>query len=383
MREVLILSGSIGAGHHSVARACTESIVAGGGSCEVLDCMSLLGGRGERLGMRVFRSLIELAPLYDAFHFSQLRAGSRLALRLDEVAQRRLVPALRAEIDQREVDALVAVFATGAGTAGRVHLERPDLSVVAVVTDAAAHRLWVHPGVDRYIVFSEMAAGSVRQYAPRANVVIAPPAVTEQFHRVPSQDEARARLGFCEPGRAHLESAKRPLLAWSRPAALGGRVVLVMGGAWGRGPLGEIGAALAKAGHRVILLAGSNPHAAALAELARSLPGPGELSVLEFTDRVPELMAAADVVVTSPGQTLHETRAVGRPAVVIDAVPGHGRENLLLELEKGGVLAAAPDATAIVDAVAAILEGYGTRKTPVNEELGRSLFARTLEQALS
>jgi hypothetical protein len=55
-----------------------------------------------------------------------------------------------------------------------------------------------------------------------------------------------------------------------------------------------------------------------------------------FTDRVPELMAAADVILALPGaNTCAEARVVGRHLLLLDVMPGHGRDNLLHELELG------------------------------------------------
>jgi hypothetical protein len=70
-----------------------------------------------------------------------------------------------------------------------------------------------------------------------------------------------------------------------------------------------------------------------------------------LTDRVPELVVAADAVVTTPGQTCHEARVVGHWLVVLDIVPGHGRENALHELEMGGALSCSPDPDSIVGSV--------------------------------
>jgi processive 1,2-diacylglycerol beta-glucosyltransferase len=46
-------------------------------------------------------------------------------------------------------------------------------------------------------------------------------------------------------------------------------------------------------------------------------------------------MAAADLVITSPGSTCMEARTVGRPLLLLDLVQGHGRDNLQHELELG------------------------------------------------
>jgi len=77
--------------------------------------------------------------------------------------------------------------------------------------------------------------------------------------------------------------------------------------------------------------------------------------VFGFTDRVPELMAACDVVITTSGDTCREARAVGRSIILLDVVSGHGRENLMHELEKGGSRACLPGADSIGRAVAALV----------------------------
>jgi processive 1,2-diacylglycerol beta-glucosyltransferase len=67
------------------------------------------------------------------------------------------------------------------------------------------------------------------------------------------------------------------------------------------------------------------------------------------------LMAAADVVVTSSGDTCREARAVGRRLVIIDVVPGHGRENLLHELEVGAASVASPTPESISGVTQSVL----------------------------
>jgi UDP-N-acetylglucosamine:LPS N-acetylglucosamine transferase len=46
-------------------------------------------------------------------------------------------------------------------------------------------------------------------------------------------------------------------------------------------------------------------------------------------------MAAADLVITSPGDTCAEARAVGRRLLLLDVLAGHGRDNCQHELERG------------------------------------------------
>ena len=335
---VTILSGSIGQGHDSVALACAEALRPSGRPVELLDCMALLGARGGGAGEAVFRRLVAHPPLYDAFHFSVLRAGGPLARSMEAAAARRLLPALRRRLPEGPAGLAITVFPTGVGALGRLRAERPGLSAVALLTDATAHRLWVHDGIDRYLVGSAAAAGSVRQYRPEAQVAILPPPVRAAFFDAPGRDEARARLG----------------LEGGAPAAL------LIAGAWGIGPLEELAVALSRAGIGVLAVAGRNEslRRALAGVAARARRGGGApVEVFGHTDRLPELMAAAEVVVTSPGQTCHEARVVGRPLVILDAVPGHGRENLLLELARGGALACPPRPGAVLAATSSALAG--------------------------
>ncbi len=336
--RALVLTGSIGRGQDSAAEACQAALVAAGGSASIFDCMVLLGETGRRLGEAAFRRALSAAPVYDALHFSQLRSDSALAERMEEAAASRLVPRLRREIERSGAQLLVSAFPTGAGALGRLRQEMPRRRVVVVCTDAAAHRLWAHPAVDRYVVFSEMTAGTIRQYLPAADVVVLPPAVRPAFFSAPGRAEARDALGI------------------DRAVPC----VLLMGGGWGMARLVDAAAGLAGAGYRVLAVAGSNRALRRRLEaLARGLPrhGGSGVTVYGYTTEVPALMAACDVVVTTPGQTCHEARVMRRPLVVLDAVPGHGRENLLLEMVRGGALACTPRPSSVVAGVASVLDG--------------------------
>ena len=330
MRHVaraLILSGSVGRGHDSVAQAARASLRTRGVEGELLDCMGLLGGPGSRIGTAAFRRLLSVPTVYDGLHFSHLRAGTRLPALLERAASNRLVPALRHRVgDRGELDCLLAVFPTGVTAAARLKEERDELSVVAICTDACAHRMWVRQGVDLYVVCSSLAANTVRRYDAGARIAVVPPPVRPAFFDAPDRASARAALGV---------SPEEPC-------------VLLMAGGWGLGPLGDTAATLAGAGYQVLAVAGMNRR---LERRLEAAAGDRRVHPFGFTERVPELMAAADVVVTTPGQTCHEARVVGRWLVLLDIVPGHGRENALHEIEQGGALACSPDPASVLGAV--------------------------------
>src|SRR5205814_6001160 len=193
------------------------------------------------------------------------------------------------------------------------------------------HRLWVHHGTDCYLVKSEVSAAFVRRFDPGAAVVVAPPPVRPEFFSAPSRADSREALGV--PGDA--------------------RCVLVMAGGWGLGPLVPVARALAEVGLHPWAVAGRNRDAER--ELRRVASTEPQITPFGFTDRVPDLMAAADVVVTTPGDTCAEARVIGRRLVLLDVIAGHGRENLQHELEQGGAMVASPDPDLLVPLVQRVL----------------------------
>jgi processive 1,2-diacylglycerol beta-glucosyltransferase len=334
--RALLLSGAIGLGHEVTAQVCATSLEARGWSTHTLDVMRLLGRRAGGAGQKVFRSMFAVPGMYDAFHFAALRPGSRLALLADAAARRQLVPRLAGYLDDHPVDLVISVFATGASAISDLAGRYPGLGHVVFCRDVTPHRLWVHRHVDLYLVTSPVAECAVRRFQPEAAVRVVPSPVRPAFYDPPAQAEARARLGI--PGHAPC--------------------VLLMSGGWGLGPVAQAASALGDAGVHVLAVAGRN--AALEATLRAVQDRQPRVRAFGFTDRVAELMAAADLVVTSPGDTCTEARAVGRPLLVLDIVPGHGRDNLQHELELGHARVTSAGSDAVVaNALAALGERDG------------------------
>ena len=330
-KTAMLLTGPLGLGHEMMARCCARLLEESGWRVRRLDSLSLLGPWSGGVGEQVFNRLVAIPGLYDGLHFAHLRTGSRLADRMDRASRARLVPALRAELQRQPADLIFSVFATGASAAARLKAEEPGLRTVVLCTDVAVHRIWAAEGTDLFLVTSAAAAASVRRYLPRAPVAVVPPPVRPEFYAAPSQEQARKALGvspedFC---------------------------VLVIDSGWGFGPLVKSVSALADAGVHVLAVAGRERRIERrLRELAAGTP---RITPFGFTDRVPQLMAAADVVLALPGaNTCAEARVLGRHLLLLDVMPGHGRDNLLHELELGRAHACVPTAGGVTASVLAL-----------------------------
>ena len=82
--RVLVVSGSIGKGHDTVAESCVQAM---GVDAKIVDAVALLGRRGGSLGEAVFRQLVQRPALRGALVI-QKRDRSAMAAATDPVAVR-------------------------------------------------------------------------------------------------------------------------------------------------------------------------------------------------------------------------------------------------------------------------------------------------------
>jgi len=362
-RRALLVPGSSSTGRLAAAVACATSLEALGWSTSTLEASWLGGYHARGLGSAAeagARRLLAIPGLHDAFHYAALRAGNQLALRADSITRVKLVPRLRERLEHHPVELALSLSPAGASAISSLAPRYPAMRHVVFCAEASPHRLWIQPNVDLYLVRSAAAEPAVRRFCPDARVQVVPPAVRPEFYRAPTQRTARIGLGVAEHDRC----------------------VLLVTGSKGAGPLAEIAAVLAGAGLTVLAVAGYNTR------LERKLCTIAErrtnLLVFGFTDRMPELMAASDLVITTPGGTCMEARTVGRPLLLIDLVQGHGRDDLLYELELGDASVSSKRPVDVVRSASACLErikpapAWPTRSLAEWEDALRAALASVL-----
>ncbi|MEJ2217450.1 MAG: glycosyltransferase [Gemmatimonadota bacterium] len=231
-----------------------------------------------------------------------------------------------------------------------------------VVTDFTLHRYWVQPQVKRYFTATRALADDVRRRVRgvRADATGIP--VNPFFLRALPRAAARVSLDL---------DPERP-------------VALVMGGGMGVGvvesALGVLSADVP--GLQVVAVTGHNERARArLSE--QGLP-PGRLRVFGQVDRVPDFMAAADVVVTKPGGlTISEALALGRPLLLTRGIPGHEDGNVRALVDTGAA-EYAPHAGTLQRAVRRIFNSPRTLDTLAERAraVGQPHAARSIAGAL-
>jgi len=134
-------------------------------------------------------------------------------------------------------------------------------------------------------------------------------------------------------------------------------VVMLMAGGEGGGKLLSTTMALARARLPIhmVVVCGRNEHMQQkLSETGASLPTP--MTVLGFTDKIPEYFRAVDLLVTKAGPgTLAEANAAQLPVVVYDYVPGQERGNVDFVRNNGLGAVALHGAGEVVNAVRTLI----------------------------
>ena len=193
----------------------------------------------------------------------------------------------------------------------RTDADMRHIPIVTVITDLGkVHESWLTPEADAVVVPArEVYERALSRGVPPHRLRMLGQPIHPNFDDVTgSKRELRAHLGL-------------PQDAF---------VTLLMAGGEGGGKLLHAALRLAKAKlpmHLVVVCGRNDALRAKIEELAGSLPTP--MTVLGFTDKIPELMRAADLLVTKAGPgTLAEANAAHLPVVVYDYIPGQERGNV-------------------------------------------------------
>jgi processive 1,2-diacylglycerol beta-glucosyltransferase len=305
--RVLLLTAEEGDGHFATARALTEELLADGpAEVYVWDVFKAGFGRVVPFFSRdAYRVQLRRAPWtygveYKLFtRFPPARGVARAGLAA--LCSRPLLRLIRTI----EPDLVVSTHPAVTSVLG--HLRRTGelrLPTVATVTDLDAHPFWSHRGVDLHLVMHDACRLEVERNAGPGSARVVRPIVADAFRARRPRAQARAALAL----------------------PLDGPVVLVAGGGWAVGDLeGAVAAAL---GTTATVVCVTGRHEPLRARLEGAFADEPRVRVLGFTDRMPELLSATDVLVDATvGLTCLEALTCGCRVVVYGVPPGHFRDS--------------------------------------------------------
>ncbi len=315
-QRLLVVSADMGGGHEATASA-LEQAAAGvwpGIEIERLDTLDVMGPGVGRLFRRIYVGNVEHTPWLYEFFYAQLwrrpwfaRASKRFT---GSWSGRRLVD----RIDRFDPDLIVSTYPLGSSGLAWLHthrgLQRPT---AAYVSDIAPHPFWIHAALGVNFVVHDAALALARACDPGAVVDVCGLPVQQGF-RPGSRSEGRARLGLADDAL----------------------IVLVSCGAYAFGDVVQLVRTLLDASDRVQVVAACGRNE----ETRQRLTGLGmpesRLRAIGWTDEMPLLVRASDVVVSNAGGAIAlEAIASGRPLLMFRPIAAHGEANAHLLVVAG------------------------------------------------
>ncbi|MFE9221887.1 glycosyltransferase [Streptomyces lavendulae] len=328
--RISIISASIGAGHDGAAAELSRRLTADGHTVDRWDLLDLLPARAGRAASGLYHRLLEHAPwAYQRVYTGTEHAGGAgpAARALLRTAQERVLRALPAD-----TGAVVSTYPGASHVLGRLRLTgKLTIPAVTYMTDFSVHPLWVAHGIDLHLAVHEVPAVQARALGA-ARVQVCGPATDPRFRPPRDGERAAARERF-------------RLLP-------GVRYALLVAGSWGVGQVRRVAAEIRACGVAVpVVVCGHNQ------ALARQLAADGIEHVHGWTDEMPNLMWACDVMVQNAGGlTSLEAFASGLPVVSYRCIPGHGAANAAA-LDEAGVARWIRDAAGLPTALDELMEG--------------------------
>ena len=309
-RRVLVVSGSVGAGHDGAARELAERLRGAEVDVDVRDYLAAVPRWFAVLLREGYSTSVDHVPAAFQLLFSRLEHRGlvwRVARALTAMADRTVSGWLAGG----GYDAVVSTYPLASQCLGNLR-ERGlcPAPLLTYLTDPAAHRSWIHPAVDRHLTVTEATAAQGRR-AYDLPMAAGGPLVPDRFARpVPATEVSALR----------------------RELGLGaGRVALLVAGSLGIGDVLPTVEDVAAGGVTPVVLCGRNE---GLRARVASVPG---AIALGWRDDVHLLMRLADVLVhNAGGLSFTEAMVAGLPAITYRPIPGHGRANAAV-LEDAGL----------------------------------------------
>jgi UDP-glucose 4-epimerase len=305
-RQILIISADIGEGHDLPARAIAREFKDEDPDAQI-SIVNGLPAMGPVL-TKVLREnsafMFQWLPwLFDFqyFLFMYFAPTRWLARRLLTAFGRRgLMRLIRAH----DPDLIVSTYPGVTAVLGELRRHRRlKVPCYSSVTDLAGLQFWAHPGIDLHFVTHPESIEETEQIAGPGSVRWAKPPTSSSFLAARSRADARRALGL--------------------PAE--GIVIAVSGGGWGVGDLaGATRAALTVPDATVMCLCGRNDRLRR--KVASRFGEEPRLRIMGFTDRMGDVLAAADALIhSSAGLTVLEAIIRGCPVISYGFGVGHVR----------------------------------------------------------
>lgn len=316
METILIFYASYGGGHLSAAKSIQNHIVekCENVAVEMIDCMKYINKPIEKLTTGAYLEMAKKTPKL----WGKIYSGSQKGLLsvISKDSNKLMAKKLNKLIQERKPNLIISTHPFSSQMCS--YLKKKGLincRLATVMTDFAMHKQWLigHEFTDYFFVSNKNMKNDMVEYGVNANkIFVTGIPMSNRFFE--NFDNTKIYEMF------NLNPEKKVILFFG-------------GGEFGIGKNQTIQVLKSfislVPNYQIIAIAGKNEKMKEEFEnLVNEYNASNRIRVLGFTDKVPELMHIACLVVTKPGGlTTTETLACGLPMVIINPIPGQEEEN--------------------------------------------------------
>ena len=313
--NILIFSASTGGGHKRAAAALQDSFSRRNPDIhvEVVDGLRAIGKFYNKTVVsgyyflvkntpKIYGELYDIAdqptPLYKALMTSNASMSSRL---LDIIKKH-----------NPDVIIMCHPFITAMVSKLKKQGELQNVKAIALITDYDAHRTYVAPNIDAYVLAEpQMAPKLIEEYGVDESIIYPLGIPTFEKFNTPGAKEEICRREGLDPNK---------------------KTVLLMAGSFGVTAVLDFYEALAQAAPelQLIVITGKNGRLLEkLDEAVEEIGARDRTKLLFFVNNVEDYMHISDLIVTKPGGlTITESLACHLPMAIYNAFPGQEQYNV-------------------------------------------------------
>lgn len=325
MRKVLIFYASYGGGHLSAAKSIKEYITSDypDVDAELIDCMKYINKGIEKVTTTAYKEMAKNAPWAWGRVYYKSQKGP--LAQISSSSNKIMAVKLKKLIEEKKPELIISTHPFSNQMCSFLKKrEKINCKIATILTDYAPHEQWLvgNEYVDYFFVAHEgMKKALHDEGIPNNKIYSTGIPLSNKFLIHYDKEELLKHFGL-EPNK---------------------RTVLFFGG-------GEFGLGKSRTldilrsfvtdfnDIQIVAISGKNiKMKKKFEDIVKDSHTENNVTILEYTNEIPELMSISDLVVTKPGGlTTTESIASGVPIIVINPIPGQEEENAAY-LEKKGV----------------------------------------------
>jgi processive 1,2-diacylglycerol beta-glucosyltransferase len=308
-KKVLILSEAFGSGHTKAAEALAQGISLQEPSVQtqIIEIGRMLHPSISNLILGSYKQTIKMCPFLWKKIYHLTRHNQTTPSWLQVVIYQLLHRNIEKVLEQIKPDLIICTHPFSSSSLSRLKRLGYPVSLCTIITDFHAHRVWVQPEVNLYMVSDdEVRQQLIRCGIPKHRIAVTGIPIKSNFWTQHNKREARAKLNLKDMP-----------------------TVMVMGGGLGLGGIKDLAHSLIKwkESIQLIICTGYNHSLKRSLECDKHFQHP-HIVIMGFVDIIDQLLDATDLLITKPGGiTTFEALSKGVPMLIFQPIPGHEEYN--------------------------------------------------------